>query len=74
MKVIEHNTKANENGLPFEEYVFNTGYKYLVFPGNEIADTFWTAKGKPVSYTSVTFKRGEKAVDAFANNTAVVKL
>ena len=75
MKVIEHNTKQNENGIPFEEYIFNTGYKFIEFESEQdIAPTFWTAKGKPIKPDSVTFKRGNKAVEAFINSTAVMKL
>ena len=75
MKVIEHNTKANSSGVPFEEYIFNTGYKFIEFEESEnIAPTFWTQKGKPVKPDSVTFKRGNKAIEAFINSTAVFKL
>lgn len=74
MKVIEHNTKANSSGVSFEEYIFNTGYKFIEFEDSDIAPTFWTQKGKPVKPDSVTFKRGNKAIEAFINSTAVLKL
>jgi len=70
MKAIKSETKVNSNGFPFIEYTLDIGYKFLSFPGNEIPDTLWTKKRKPVKPESVTFKRAEQAVNRFVNVSA----
>jgi len=74
MKAIKSETKVNSNGFPFIEWTLDIGYKFLSFPGNEISDTLWTKKGKPVKPESVTFKRAEQAVNRFKGNVPAYKI
>ncbi|CAB5151095.1 hypothetical protein UFOVP148_23 [uncultured Caudovirales phage] len=67
MKTINSEAKTNSSGVPYIEYTLDTGYKFLSYPDDEIADTLWTKKGKPVKPDSVTFKRAEASVNKFVN-------
>ena len=70
MKAIKSETKVNLFNVPFIEYTLDTGYKFLSFPGDEVADTLLTKKGNPVKPESVTFKRAKQAVNRFVNVSA----